>query len=450
MSDLTPPLSRLLVLALAAWWLAGCRPDGSPEAAAAREAARGPLVAVIGWDGATWSVIDPLLREGRLTNLGGLIERGSRGVLVAEPPLLSPPLWTTLATGFPPAEHGITDFELPDPRGGPGRVMASTLHRRRAPLWQIASRAGLSVGVVGWWTTWPAEQVEGYLVSDHLAYNRWEAWAERAEGEGFDLTWPAELAGELRPLAVGPGATDEATLTTIVPFSDGERREMMAAVRPVMFHAPSVFRFGYATDASNAAFSRHLLDTRTQPNLFAVVFVLSDVAGHVFWHHHEPERYPGAPPGTGRLASAIPSVYEQLDRWTGEIVERLAPGTTVVVVSDHGMAASGRLPRPGVNPAGDHHPDGILVVAGPGTAAGTELERTSALAFAPTLLALLGVAPGRDMPGSPVEGLLPPGRATALGRVESWGDGRSGAGPDAVSPAEEEYLDRLRSLGYVD
>ena len=153
--------------------LAGCS-DGTSHP---------PRVAVIGWDGATWNVIDPLLEQGRLPNLARLIERGSRGVMVAEEPLLSPALWTSLATGFTSVDHGISGFILPDPRGE-GGVLASTFHRRRAPIWKIASDAGRSVGFIGWWTTWPAEHVRGYMVSDHLAYNRWGAWAPLAAGGG--------------------------------------------------------------------------------------------------------------------------------------------------------------------------------------------------------------------------------------------------------------------------
>ena len=61
---------------------AGCSP-APPEAQAAK-------VVLIGWDGATWDVIRPMLQRGELPVLGGLIEGGGRGVLKAEPPLLSP------------------------------------------------------------------------------------------------------------------------------------------------------------------------------------------------------------------------------------------------------------------------------------------------------------------------------------------------------------------------
>src|SRR5262249_36901627 len=68
-----------------------------------------PLL-VVGLDGADWEVIRPLIREGRLPHLARLVGEGTSGTLLSEPPLLSPIIWTTLATGRPPTEHGITSF----------------------------------------------------------------------------------------------------------------------------------------------------------------------------------------------------------------------------------------------------------------------------------------------------------------------------------------------------
>lgn len=431
------PLRLLLALCLTV----GCA--GAPESVPAPDAG----VAVIGWDGATWRVIDPLLRQGRLPNLERLLERGSRGVLLAERPMYSPSLWTSLATGFPPSMHGVTDFQLPDPEGT-GLVLAASFHRRRAPVWSIASAFDRSVGFVGWWTTWPAETVNGYMVSDHLAYNRWDAWARRAEGQDYRLTFPAELADELAVHAVRPDDVDARTISALVPFDEGELQELLRADRPVKFHAPSVMRFGYATDASVARFATHLLDSREQPDLFAAVFILSDVAGHVFWHHYEPEAFPGMRDDPGRLAEAIPNVYAQLDSWTGEILDRLDPDTRIILLSDHGMGPEGTLPVPDRNPAAFHRRDGILVVSGPGVTAGADLGEVSMLDVAPTLLALLGLPLARDLPGRVMAAAFP---EIDLGQswVDSYGDGRSQL-PPLPSPGAEDYEERLRALGYIE
>jgi hypothetical protein len=410
-----------------------------------------PRVAIIGWDAATWEVLDPLLADGSLPRLASLIARGSRGILRAEPPLLSPALWTTLATGFPPEEHGVRAFVLQDPArpDDPEGMLASSIHRRRAPLWRMVSVSGRDVGIAGWWATWPAEPVRGWLVTDHLAYNRWDAWARRGTGSDRNLVFPAELEAELAAHAVPPAAVDGEAIAPLVAFDETEMAEMMAADRPQLFHAPSVFRFGYATDASNMAFARHLLDSRGQPDLLAVVLVLGDVAGHVFWHHYRPESVTDGDGDLGRLGDAIPAVHRQLDAWTGEILDRLDASTTVVVLSDHGMGGSGRVPRPGHNPAGDHTPDGIVVVAGPAVPVGRDLGVIPQIDLAPTVLRLLDLPLARDMPGRPRDDWLaaPP---SAPEWVDSYGDGREAGVQPAESPGDDAYRERLRALGYIE
>ncbi|HEM60884.1 MAG TPA: phosphodiesterase, partial [Chloroflexi bacterium] len=50
-------------------------------------------VIVIGLDGATFTILDPLLEKGLLPNLAGLIEEGSRGILSSTLPPMTAPAW---------------------------------------------------------------------------------------------------------------------------------------------------------------------------------------------------------------------------------------------------------------------------------------------------------------------------------------------------------------------
>ena len=65
---------------------------------------------IIGLDGATWTVIDPMIQQGRLPNLARLIESGTRCISSAIEPALSPIVWTSLASGKLPEKHGVTHF----------------------------------------------------------------------------------------------------------------------------------------------------------------------------------------------------------------------------------------------------------------------------------------------------------------------------------------------------
>jgi len=69
-----------------------------------------PKLLIIGWDGATFDVIDPLLARGELPHLAGLIARGVRGRLRSTVPPSSAVAWPTFATGRDPAGHGVFGF----------------------------------------------------------------------------------------------------------------------------------------------------------------------------------------------------------------------------------------------------------------------------------------------------------------------------------------------------
>lgn len=126
-------------------------------------AARSPRpMLVIGIDGAEWHVIRQMWSTGELPALRALAQRGTTATLQTAYSA-SPVIWTTIATGVTAGEHGITDFVVPGPRGD---VPVSSAMRRVPALWNMLSRVHRRVAVVGWWGSWPAEEVDGVVVSD--------------------------------------------------------------------------------------------------------------------------------------------------------------------------------------------------------------------------------------------------------------------------------------------
>ena len=72
---------------------------------------------LVGWDAADWELIHPLLDAGRMPNLKRVVESGVMGNLMTLQPILSPILWTSIATGKRAYHHGITGFVEPTPDG---------------------------------------------------------------------------------------------------------------------------------------------------------------------------------------------------------------------------------------------------------------------------------------------------------------------------------------------
>ena len=122
-------------------------------------------VLLIGWDGADWEHITPLLDEGLLPNLEGLINRGVMGNLATLQPVLSPMLWNSIATGKLADKHGILGFMEPDPDRTGARPVSS-LSRTSKAIWNILNQEGYRSNVTGWWASHPAEPINGAIISN--------------------------------------------------------------------------------------------------------------------------------------------------------------------------------------------------------------------------------------------------------------------------------------------
>lgn len=133
------------LVAVVAAELTACRAAHHPKP-------RSPRVLLIGLDGASWTILDPLLREGKLPNLDRLRQRGVTAELGTVEPLDSPPVWTTIATGRPPAVHGVTNF------------FATWDFIRVPTIWESLSAHGVRVGLYDYLVTWPPRPLRGGFV----------------------------------------------------------------------------------------------------------------------------------------------------------------------------------------------------------------------------------------------------------------------------------------------
>jgi len=446
----------------------------SGERAASQSDGEPPVkVLLVAIDGATFDVIDPLLAQGKLPNFERLIERGVRAKLESQKPILSPAVWTTIATGRNREDHAIKGFLSPRSRRD-APALVQSIDRKVPALWNMLSSAGRSVGVIGWWATWPAEPVQGFVVSDRVAHGRWQSWTDGTGSERS--THPEELQRELLPLvvdAVRSPPMDE--ILALADFSAEEREAISSADHPLPFHGPSVLKFGWCEQRTYENIALHLL-ARSQPDLALLLLVAVDPVSHTFWHYYQPERFGGSvdPDQAARLGRIVPAVYEHDDATLGKLLELVDERTVVMVVSDHGFTASGRLPgltrevdyrsvglrkveefeKPvNIGTSGIHHPDGILVACGgPIRRGAVPAGQPSVLDVAPTVLALLGLPIGDNMPGRVLEELIEPSYLARhpIQRIRAWEDRVKPALAGLPSPSEDHTrTELLRSLGYV-
>lgn len=121
----------------------------------------GPVI-LVGIDGASWNAIEVLWERGQLPNFRALAEEGVAAE-IKPVAAASPVIWTSIATGVRPERHGITGFVVPTPTAD---VPVSSGVRRVSALWNMLSTVQRRVAVLGWWASWPAEPINGIMVTD--------------------------------------------------------------------------------------------------------------------------------------------------------------------------------------------------------------------------------------------------------------------------------------------
>src|SRR5438477_12492503 len=119
-------------------------------------------VVLIGWDGADWRILDPMLEDGILPNLASLISRGGKATLKSTLPTHSWAAWPSFLTGVDPADHGV--FDILEARGGSRRQYPVSFRsiKERTFLADLAS-AGVEAIMANVPVTFPAPRIGGML-----------------------------------------------------------------------------------------------------------------------------------------------------------------------------------------------------------------------------------------------------------------------------------------------
>jgi hypothetical protein len=427
-----------LLLALAALAISACGGgDAEPKA---------PRVVILGIDGFDWNIVDPLIAQGRMPVMKELLARGTRADLLTLVPLeKSPVIWTTIATGKLPAEKGRGFFV----EGHDGRPEIYTAwHRRSRALWNILSERGLTVSVLGWLETWPAETVSGSIVSDYVQYDSAE-WEKQGHIE--HRTYPDSLELVVDPLIVRPKDLTEEDLLQFIDLDS-----LPQPLPPYWPVAVEALRWIYAGDLTFTALGCEFLERRPE-DVVAIYLRGPDAVCHYFWGDRENrEKGVGNEERVRIFGGTVDHYYEETDRLIGLLLERIdLERTTLFLISDHGFqgarrALDGSL-RLGV---WMHRELGTALITGPFAAGkGLRAEGLRVQDILPTLLHALGLPVADDMDGDVAFGLLGEsgGRDREVARIPTYETGERDL-PAADVPADvaEEIAERVRSLGYVE
>jgi len=418
--------------------LAGCTSDSRSR------------VIVLGLDGMDPGVIDLLISEGKMPNFAKLRREGAYGRLISSEPLLSPIIWTTIATGRPPADHRIGHFVAINEKTGE-RIPVTSQMRGVKALWNIFSDAGRTVSVVGWWATWPAETVRGAIVSDHACYHFLFDDGAHGSRDPTGVTYPPALESRIEPMIRRPASVTQDEVSSFVHV-DAEEFDREFSFDDDLSH----FKWAYATAESYRSIGKNLWQTE-KPDLLMVYLEATDSTAHLFGHLFRAQGLAGElADQQRRFGDAVEEMYRYADRVVGDYIDLVDDDTTLIVVSDHGFQL-GVLPD---DPSKTrdmrrvsekfHKIEGILYAFGKNVKARRRFDQPVLLDLAPTVLTLAGLSPARDMPGRVLyEGFDVRRLERTVASYEGTGRGAQASAVDdpAVDPA---ILERLRALGYLD
>ena len=266
-------------------------------------------VLLIGWDGADWRILDPMLEQGLLPNLQALIDRGSRGVLRSTTPNHSWAAWPSFLTGLEPSNHGV--YDIFEREIGQRRNLPVTYRSIKAPtMLADLTAAGATTVMTNLPLTFPPPQVEGKIVAGGVL-PKWRPF-----------THPEGLSRELEE-AGAPFPINGMSWTTFRNRPD-----------PLIEEAVELTR---ARTRANL----HLLDT-TDWRFAALIYVATDRLQHCLDKFVAPDHPDYARLSKERLAGRLRDVYRLLDDSLGQILDRARHDDLVLFISDHGFQSCTR------------------------------------------------------------------------------------------------------------
>ncbi len=250
-----------------------------------------PRAVLIGIDGATWNVIEPMMDRGLLPGISRMVEEGAHGRLESTRPPTSPSAWTSIFTGVGPGQHGIFGFTKRR-RGSYFISPISSRDRTAKPVWRIVTEHGLSTVVLNVPFAYPPDEVSGVMTTGLGTPSR-----------GSDFTFPKELRHELfnRYPDLDVDFNEDRILL-------GAEEDPVAKVLGVT--------------SEHIRVTKDLFLERDW-DLFISVLRSTDVIQHYFWNDQD----------------VLEECYAQADGLIGWMMDHLDEGTLLLACSDHGFDA---------------------------------------------------------------------------------------------------------------
>lgn len=277
-------------------------------------------VILFGLDGATYDVLDDLVKRGVMPYLGQFMASGARCVLKSTVPPLTPPAWLSMVTGRCPGAHGIFNFMHYESQDSAYLRIITARDVRCETLWSILSRSGLRSGCLNFVAHSPAPKIDGYVIPGWVPW-RWVKKHShpadlidrlKAEVPGFDVQ---ELAMNFKEEEKAVAGAEIENFEPWIDLHLRRERQWFNVMRHQLEHDPT--------------------------RLTGIVFDGVDKIQHLMWPYLDPALEPSDPSEAFlRTRERCWDYFRLIDGFLRETVELVGERGHVLVVSDHGFGGS--------------------------------------------------------------------------------------------------------------
>ena len=237
----------------------------------------------------------------QLPNIKRLISNSIYGAMKSTIPAITCPAWVSMMTSANPGRLGLYGFRNRSSYDYEGLSFANSSTIRQDTVWDILSKIGKKVVVVGVPMTYPPKPVNGCMVTCFMTPDT-----------KCDYTYPHELKTEVESVSNG-------YILDVGEFRIDDKAPILKTI--------------YDMTEKRFRLTRHFIRSK-EWDFFMVVEMGTDRIHHAFWKYFDQD-HPKYIPGS-KYQDAILNYYKYLDDEIGETMKLLSEDTLILIVSDHG------------------------------------------------------------------------------------------------------------------
>ncbi|MBD3170445.1 MAG: hypothetical protein GF307_13250 [candidate division Zixibacteria bacterium] len=418
-------------------------------------------VIILGIDGFGWNIADNLIEKGQMPAFEFLKGNASWGYLETFKPTSSPLIWTTMATGHSPGEHGIIGYIEYEFMGMDNSIFLNlargfnryfsylgkytpfvnsypvlSTKRTRKALWEIIDECNGSSAVFNWWPSRPVDDVSGVIVSDYAVRSMLSMLGNNSNKPKLD-------PGAIKPLSFISEISDSMVL-------GGLSAEDVAIHRYKIDTRPENLTLALNCMSKEGRIAAALgLYAMSNINTNLIAIYMRDTDNHFFWEYVQPEFFNGVEMENPD-SRMVPAAYMAVDRVVEEYLKAMNSNDYLIIVSDHSIRAV--LWEAKSTGSHGNAPPGSIVIFGEGIKRGYEITDASVFDVAPTVMALLGIPISKEIKGQPLTDGFTWGFETAnpVLFTETYGTREIHEFDYTETTADVEFKKKLKALGYLE